>query len=387
MSYYRPQTDPKNEPEMAAYPHPPTSDECKKISTEPVEAPKFEPTPCPPSKCHCPDSPTPASNCITKMIASQGDDIAKGEKATKFRDELKTLLTKANTAKQDYTRDKHTDLCKRWAEQDAQIAELIRKLECTVTCWECVLECYICPRLNELRTAQNWLDGDGKLPTDAHNLYDVQYWRMRDKEVKEQSFKRIQNVLTAWEKPAQTIDAALTNNLKLISDIGGKSLGTEPGKAIYDIFFRLVPLHLAIAPPSGIDWKTTGAPWKTNIHQKYTQHCPCDSKTSDPCCGVELSDSSMLQRLIGPQPYLVDPNKYFDLVCCLVENRYEPAKKVLAMAEAELTKVTNQINDLKAQLDTGLKSFEKDTRTAIPNMPNCDEFKPTDPDSPGEQGC
>ena len=316
------------------------------------------------------------------MITTQDADITAGEKAAAFKKELQAILAKATTAKQDYTRDKYTNLCMRWVDEDGQIAELIRKLECTVTCWDCVIECYICPRINELRTAQNWLDGDGQLPTEAHNLYDIQYWHTRDKERKERRFNQIKNVLTAWEKPAQAIDKILIDNAKLIADVS-KSLGTEPGKAIYDIFFRLVPLHLAIAPPSGLNWKTKGADWDTHVDEQYTDLCvdKCDTGTPDLCCGVDLSDTNMRQRLIGLQPYLIDPNEYFNLICCLVENRYEPAKKLWALAEAELAKVTNQITNLKAQIETGLKSFDKDARAAIPSVIDCDEYKPTDIES------
>ena len=382
MNEYKKQTDPGHEHHPAKAPHP--SNECEKLSTDPPNAPSYQPPECDKPKCTCPDGPSSSSNCITDMITSQDADITAGEKAVAFKKELQTILAKANVAKQDYTRDKYTNLCMRWADEDGQIAELIRKLECTVTCWDCVIECYICPRLNELRDAQNWLDGDGQLPTEAHNLYDIQYWRLRDKERKERSLNQIKNALAAWTEkpPAQTIDKILTDNAKLIGEVS-KSLGTEPGKAIYDIFFRLVPLHRAIAPLSGLNWKTKDADWDTHIDEQYTDLCAnkCDMGTPDPCCGVDLSDTNMSQRLIGLQPYLIDPNEYFSLICCIVENRYEPAKKLWAMAEAELAKVTNQITNLKAQIDTGLKSFDKDTRAAIPSVIDCDDCKPTDVES------
>jgi hypothetical protein len=371
--------DHEHEHNPAKYPHP-NSDECEAIVLDPPKAPQYDPPKCDPPKCNCPDGgPSPSSNCITEMITTQDAEITAGEKATAFKKELQTILAKANAATQDYTRDKFTNLCTRWADEDSQIAELIRKLECTVTCWECVLECYVCSRLNELRDAQNWLDGDGKLPAEAHNLYDTQYWRTRDKEIKERRFNQIKNVLAAWETPAKTIDKILTDNAKLISEVS-KSLGTEPGKAIYDIFFRLVPLHLAIAPVRGLNWKSQDADWDTNIDEQYTVLCKnkCDTGTPDPCCGVDLSDSSMLQRLIGPQPYLIDPNKLFDLICCLIKNRYEPANKVWATAVAALAEVTNRINNYKALIDAGLKSFDKDVRTAIPSLPDCDDCRPTD---------
>ena len=376
-SEYRKQTDPGPEPDYADPPHPPIDVQCEKIPTDPPNPPEFEPEPCDPSKCKCPAGPGSSSNCIVDLIAEQDKQISAAEKAKVFKADLDALLGKAKAASQDYTQEKYEKLCKLWAEEDSQIVELIRKLACTVDCWECVIECYICPRINELHTAQQWLDGDGKLPTDAHNLYDVQYWRMRDKEKKERQFKRIKDVLTAWEKPAQAIEKILTDNAKLISD-SGKLLATEPGKVIYDIFFRLVPLHLAIAPPSGLDWKNKGDPWRTNILKEHTEFCPCDTGTLDPCCGLNFGEPSMRERVIGLQPYLVDPNKYFDLICCVVQERYAPAKDLLAVAEAELNAGENKIKSLKAQIENGLKSFDKDARAAIPSVIDCDDCKPTE---------
>ena len=47
------------------------------------------------------------------------------------------------------------------------------------------------------------------------------------------------------------------------------------------------------------------------------------------------------ERLTGPQPYLVDPNDYFGILCCLVSNGYGPAKEAAAAAEAEYENAKN----------------------------------------------
>ena len=41
----------------------------------------------------------------------------------------------------------------------------------------------------------------------------------------------------------------------------------------------------------------------------------------------------MVQRLTGPQAYLIDPLSYLTIVCCLVEKRYAPAKEAAACVE------------------------------------------------------
>src|SRR5205085_1210804 len=107
---------------------------------------------------------------------------------------------------------------------------------------------------------------------------------------------------------------------------------------VFDVFLKLVPMHLAIAPPEG-------PKWQTKIDKKYTVFCWCDTPSPDDCCGPDVGkiEWSVRQRLIGPQPYLVDPNDYIPLICCLVKNRYGPAQKELTDAQGELLKVEAEI--------------------------------------------
>jgi hypothetical protein len=381
MSENRKQTDTGHETEWADPPHPPR-DDCDDFPQGP-QIPSLTAPTCDPPNCNCKSVPSSDVNCpqIEDLIAAQTAKITAAEKAKTFKTALEALLGKAKAATQDYTLDKYEKACKQWAEQDEQIAELIRKLECSVTCWECVIECHICTLLNDLHIAEQWLYGDGSFCSDVHNLYDLKYWHSRDKEAKERRFNRVQGVLAAWEKPAQTIDKALTDDAKLISDIS-KLLGPEPAKAIYDLFFRLIPMHLAIAPVSGLDWKTKDAPWRTNILKKYTDFCSCDEGNSDKCCGVDFGELSLRQRLTGTQPYLIDPKDYFNLICCIVEQRYAPAKEALADAEVQLTTVTDQIARYEGLLKNGwVKDFETAARAAIPSAINCDDYKPKEPDS------
>lgn len=379
--YTRPQPSdcppaPKN---PADQPHPPGVDTCGDLPTTkpptldpPKECPKDE-------SCRCKETPTSDPNCLERLIEQQAAEIAAAEKAKAFKADLEALLAKARTASQDYTRAKHDKLTKQWDEQDVTIAELIRRLVCALPCWRCVIECYICPLLNELHYAEQWLYGDGTLYSDVHNLHDLLYWHTRDKEAKERRFNRIKSVLAAWEKPAQTIEKALADNQALI-DAVSKQIGTDPGKAVYDVFLRLVPLHLAIAPPSN-------SKWRTRIDKQYTQFCGCDTGTPDNCCGPDVGEWSLRQRLVGPQPYLIDPNDYFAVVCCLVEKRYNPAKDALGKAEADWVTVDNRIKRYKSQLDTWVKSFEKDAKGAIPAVIDCCDFEKDDRrDTPKQTG-
>lgn len=358
--------------EPAAQPHPPGSyEDCNLIP--PTEPPKWEDPPLclPDCDCKCPTEPTSDPNCLEDLITAKTIDLAQAEKTKAFKADLESLLTKANAAAQDYTRTTYEGLIKEWVKQDEEIAKQIRNFVCGVPCWRCAIECYICPLLHKMQQAVQKLYWDSKscpYPT-ASNLYDVLYWRTRDKEAKERAFNRIKAVLAAWEKPAQTIAKTLADNAKLIADID-RAPGSDSSKVIFDLFLRLVPRHLAIAPPSN-------SPWKTKIDKRYTTLCKCDERQSkcgtnpDDCCGPDVGDWTLLQRFIGPLPYLIDPKEYIPVICCLVKARYKPTEEALGLAEGEVLKAETAIKQAKDAIENGLKDFEKNAKAKLPTIIEC----------------
>ncbi|MGE5109247.1 MAG: hypothetical protein ACM3JB_00225, partial [Acidobacteriaceae bacterium] len=239
-------------------------------------------------------------------------------------------------------------------------------------CWWCVIECHICPLINDLRDSEMRLYDGGweNYYSDYkfHDIYDRRYWRSRDLEYKQQVLQRIKNVLAAWEKPAQTIEKNLADDAKLIADCG-KAIGADPSTAVVDVFLKLVPMHLAIAPPAASE------ELKTQIGEEYTKFCECDEGETDNCCGPDVGRLSWRQRLIGPQPYLIDPNEYFKVICCLVTNRYSKAKEAVADADVAFQQVDNEIKRRKDQIDNALKTFEKDAKGAIPSDIDCCDYE------------
>jgi len=327
------------------------------------------PPPCPPPDpwCKCPSDPTnDPADCLVQLVAHEQGDTGAADQA-KFKAELTKLLETARKATQDYTRDKYLDLVDRWVKQDAVIAELLRKLECAVPCWKCILDCFVCPLLNNLHNAEKWLYDDGQLYTEAHDLYDQQYLLQRARQILQRRFDRVKAVLKAWETPASTIEKAMNDNKTLIDSIG-PLIGSQPGKAIYDVFFRLIPLHLAIAPPQSD--KTT-----TRIDKRFTEFCCCDTGTLDDCCGPDVGERSLRQRLLPPQPYLIDPNVYYGIICCLIEKRYRKAKDDLFNIDVEIAKVNAKIDGfVKALADGWQKDFEKNAKAAIPSVIDCCDY-------------
>jgi ferritin len=336
------------------------------------------PKPCPPpdSCCDCPDAPPSDSNCLLDLITQMQADTKVLQQETEFTTELNKLLDVAKKASQDYSRDKYKELFDKWVQEDIDLAELVRKLVCAVPCWRCIIDCFICPWLNKLRDATKWLYDDGKLITTVNDLYDLRYWLTRDRDYKNQRLQRIKAVLKAWETPSTTIEQTLNNNKTLMEQVS-QLIGPHPGRAIYDVFLVLIPRHLAIAPPA------TDLDHTTRIDKKYTEFCPCDEGTPDNCCGPDVGYLTFRERLVGPLPYLIDPNKYFDLICCLVKKRYTPAKDAVSKADSELTKINGQIDGYEKALgETWKADFEKTVRAAIPSDIDCCDYEKHGDDKP-----
>jgi len=367
----------------AGQPKPPGKD-CKPDLPETTPPEWKAPDKCVPDPgCNCPSKPSSSGpDCLQNLIDAETAEITAAERAKVFKTDLEAFLAKAKAAAQEYNRAKYEKLLKQWQDQDRDIAELIRKLVCALPCWACVIECYICPLIYDLHDSELRLyDGDWKdyyKDYKAHNLYDLRYWLDRDRDFKQQMLQRIKNVLAAWEKPAQTIEKNLADDVKLIADCN-KALGTDPSTVVFDVFFKLVPMHLAIAPTAD------SAELTTQIDAKFTQFCDCDKGDPDNCCGPDVGNVSWRQRLIGPQPYLVDPTLYFDIICCLVETRYLPAKDLVAKAEAAYQKTDNEIQRRKAQIDNALKTFEKDAKGAIPSDIDCCDYEQNDGEKPAQK--
>ena len=352
-------------------PNPPKHTECK-----PFDDPKPPVLPevpvCEPSECNCTKNAPPSSvpECLENAIVEQSGVIAKAEGAKAFKTELEALLGKAKAGAQDYTQGTFERLEKTWVEHDKRIVRLIHRVTCDIKCWRCVVECYFCALLEDVRKAEFELYGDDKLPSDLHNYLDLEYWRKRDRDAKARRRDRVKDVLVAWDKPGTTIDKILNENVKAI-EAAETAIGSGSFKAVIDIFGYIVPRHLAVAPPAG-----SGV--STNIDKKYTDLCKCDTGTADDCCGPDVGIRPVLQRLIGTLPYLIQPNQYFDLICCLVD-RYVLAKTSLDDADAELAKASDKVKALQARTtikpgDTFAK-FLKDAKDAIPAKVNCCDFE------------
>jgi hypothetical protein len=363
-----PPADPCNPPQDPNHPGNPIQS-CPPLDPGP-KTPKIPDLPKCPEACCCPPKPGSAGTCFDDLIDQQAKQIAEAARAASFKAELEALLAKAKSAKQEYTKEKYNELRGKWDKQDAAIAELIANLVCAVPCWWCLIECEICPLLYAIRDTELKLNGDWTLTDKVYSLYDLRYWQDRNRLAKQQVFDRIKLVLAAWEKPAQTLDTIIANDATLIEDTK-KVLATDPASAVYSVFMKLVPMHLAIAPP-GVTSKIL----------EYTKFCGCDVGKPDICCGLDVGKRTVRQILIGPQPYIVDPDKFFDIVCCLAKERYLPAKDLLATAESDLTKTESDIKRAESDLVQKKGSLATDFKAGVISPIDCEKYKKVHPAPP-----
>lgn len=332
------------------------------------------------SCCDCPPVPTPDEGCLDKLIRQEATTAALGEEAKKSKAELEGFLAKLKAATEKYTPEKYAELVKRWQENDKLLACLISKLVCNIPCWYCVIECEICPLINAIVADERQLKGTDALYTTANSLYDQRYWLWRELQIRQEAFDRVNKVMAAWQDPYATIDGVL----KTVSTDGGqassgKMLGPELNKLLFEVFFRLVPLHLAIAPPKDVA--------VTGIQRKYVELCPCDKPGErDDCCGPNIGPLRVRERLIGPQPFLIAPDAFPDLVCCLATNAYQPAKSALAAASAAFTVIDAQIEAKKVSIAARIKNLPTDAKIRLGKAIECKDYTSKDGGSGGSGG-
>lgn len=335
---------------------------------KPPKVPELpERKPCP-QPCICPTPPGgPPNDCLEKLIRSQAKVVTQAERAKAFVEELTAFQAKVVSAQVDYTQARYKELKKLWEDQDKLIVDLTEKVKCSVPCWQCLLECRLCPLLEEIRVLEDRLNGTEGLTDKVYSLIDLQFWHQRNVAQLQARVDRINGVLAAWEKLSATLGDTLEKNGKLITDLPAV-LAAEPAKAIYDIFMTLVPRHLAIRP--------YGA--KSGIKDEFIKVCTCDDGAPDICCGINVGVRNLRDRLVGTLPYIVDPADFPDMVCCLITKRLAPASDQLAAAQAELTATTNEIEQTKKLIEDRTAAIEAAFKAELGNPIDCSLYKKKD---------
>ena len=321
-------------------------------------------------RCECPGNPkAPEPPCFDELIACQSSLVDQGQRATQVVEDLKRMREDANKAKETYNRETYEVLKRTWEQQDKEVVAAIKAVTCNIPCWWCVIDCHVCQELYRIRWIEERLEGPvGKPVADINSLRALELWHQRNVAAKQLRFDYIDKALKAWSNPAKTIKEALDANQQIITS-------TDPTDRLLKVFFELIPRHLAIAP----------RPLNSQIEDKYIRLCTmCDEHEPDDCCGPDVALPSARQLLTEPQAYIVDPDEFFDLLCCIATQRFGPAKLQLEQAKADRDKVSAEVKSLEAELDQRKKDPLAKVRGNIPAQVDCDKYKKK---NGGDGGC
>jgi len=160
-------------------------------------------------------------------------------------------------------------------------------------------------------------------------------------------------------------------------------LSTDAPGAIYALFVQLIPTHWTIRPRTA-DSKV----------KDYVDVCTCGEIPPDDCCGPDTASGTSLQRLSKPLPYLVDPNGLSGILCCLVTERYLPAKNLLSEAYAQYENARQQVERTTALIKSKVEGLEAAFKAELPTPIDCGVYRRkrsedddckdcTEPENPG----
>jgi hypothetical protein len=286
---------------------------------------------------------------IETEIDKISEKLAEAERLKEHKASLQALLQKTTSAMEDYTAQKYADLLKRWQEQDRSLADLLAKLQCSIPQWEDLLRQGVAPLFREIAA----LKSDLRLPPESAapeaGKDDSLYARRERQQLRlahlQARYDKAKLDLAAWEKPAPALEKILNDTTTLEAGIR-KSIGQPEAPALlYDLFFKLLPMHYRIAPPTA---------YSTRVNAKdFVIRCAGEPAWKD------------LKEILGPQPTLIEPSQYLDHVAERPFKQYSAAKTMLADAVLALQKTQDQIKAAEKALDEKRRMLDKTARAAL----------------------
>ena len=189
----------------------------------------------------------PEKDGFGKLMNQISKDIAVGAVRKDQMAELGKLEANLRAAGDQYDAARYAELVQRWREQDRQIAELL-------TLWRArpgalkgigqVRELY-----DDIAALEKQM-ADDPLPADdgKGSLFTRRAQQQLKRDVSYRQCERAREQLSAWDKLAQTLDKTLGDNAKGIADAEKLIAQLDVPTLAYDLYFKLVPVHLHIKP-------------------------------------------------------------------------------------------------------------------------------------------
>lgn len=258
----------------------------------------------------------PDKDGFGKLMNQISKDIAVGAVRKEQMAELGKLESNLRSAADQYDARKYDELVERWREQDGRIADLLAKWRGQkepLNGIEQVRKLY-----DDIAALEKQMEDDPPLADDGKGLNTRRALQQLKRDVSYRKCERAREQLSAWDKPAQTLDKVLADNDKAIAEANKIIDRTDVPTLAFDLYFKLIPVHLHIKP-----------------EDEYTQ-VELDGDESD----LLEVDGSLDYALPKPLPSLIRPADY--------PARYMREVETLAAATSELAAATGALAAIDA---------------------------------------
>lgn len=307
----------------------------------------------------CEDPADPPETCpsLEEMLKQVEQDIAafEGRKLAQTKKDIDAFLPKKAAVVKEY-QDKYAGLNDRWVQQNRQVADLWKAIHCHIKDWDDLARDCICRKLKEIDDLEEDIDttctkGKNEAARDAAKA----------------AADAAKAKLDALIANTQRVDAALTTNGKMISELQGALNGKERAVVIWGFFFVLAPLHVQLTPEAA------------------SEECRAvlkDLPTPDEICGCSptSSGSASVGGHAGADadhayPWLIKPEHFGAAIDCAwadLRTKNEAmglAEGVFAGDPDDLGFKTKKLADLRKTLEARIKDCLKTKGPANPCEP------------------
>lgn len=295
------------------------------------------------------------------------DQVAKeltafeAKKLADLKKELEQVRDKKKTAIEEYSKD-HKLLREKWCAQQQIIERLVASLKCAFPGekWKEILADCLCCRL-----------------ADEKNLAEKIRQRIKCcRGPKERAWEEKKDLMTAAKARLDTliamttkIKAQLGDNDKLIDEVKQLLGGNSQADALYVMFVKLLPLHVALRPDDvSAECKRFGADDTVESLCKDVA-CP-NNYPDDGACEEKASPTEETKPPARrPVPWILLPEALGDEINCAAED-YRKAKNAAADAEAkykdgpdDIESLRKDLANLRAKLEENIRKCLKDRKT------------------------
>jgi hypothetical protein len=289
-----------------------------------------------------------SANPIETALNEVSVQLGAAERKKEYKTKLDSLLQITNGAMAEYSGKKYQELLKRWKDLDDLVTKLQTELTASFPQWETQLKTSVGPLFATL-TGQRQQLGQRTEPAQPSSGKDSLYTQ-RDRQQVQLELAQAHSdqalaALMAWASPARNIEKVLSENERTASEIGKMPIA-QPDAAtrLYDMFFKLLPMHWLIAPPSEQE--------RVNPEKYVVKVAGAPSWEA-------------LLQMLGPQPRLIEPSAYLAQLGQHQLKQYKDAQNALAKADGALKGTLEEIKRIEKALDKPLDALEKNAKAAL----------------------